>query len=230
MPSVYGVNLTPAQLRIVGSLIEKEMATPDSYPLTMNALLASCNQTSNRAPVVRFDEPTVANTLENLKAMGVVRVVHSRSNRAEKYRHVLGEVIDVGPAELALLCVLMLRGPQTASELRIRTERLHPFAHADAVEDALRTLTGRENPLVVRLERQAGQREARWAQLLGGQPVVDPVPGVHPEAAARMSQSDRIAALEAGMQELHRRLDAMSADHEALMARVDRPPGAPPPA
>jgi len=218
------VNLTPAQLRIVGSLIEKEMATPDAYPLTMNALLASCNQSSNRTPVVRFDEATVSNTLENLKAMGVVRVVHSRSNRGEKYRQVLGEVVDAGPGELALLCVMMLRGPQTASELRVRTERLHPFDGPDAVEDALRTLTGREQPLVVCLERQAGQREARWAHLLAGQPMIEPLPGVRSDVAARMSQSDRIAALEAGMQELHQRLDALRADHDAVLARLDVPP------
>lgn len=214
------MKLTPAQLRIVGSLIEKEMATPDNYPLTMNGLLAACNQTSNRSPVVRFDEATVSNTLENLRAMGVVRVVYSRSNRADKYRHVLHEVLALEPPDLAVLCVLMLRGPQTVSELRIRTERLHPFASVDEVEGVLDRLAERDEPLVTRLERQAGQREARWAQLLGNQPAVEaPTP---PQSATtpRLSQGDRVAALEASIQDLYDRLAALRAEHEALVSRL----------
>ncbi len=137
------MNLTPAQARIVGSLIEKEMATPDGYPLTMNALLAACNQTSNRNPVTRLDEATVGNALENLRAMNLVRIVYSRSNRADKYRHALDEMLAVEPEHLALLSVLMLRGPQTAGELRSRTERLFPFADQEEVDEALRQLAGR---------------------------------------------------------------------------------------
>ena len=162
------MNLTPVQSRVVGCLIEKEMATPDNYPLTMNALLAACNQTSNRNPVTRFDEATVSTALEHLRAANVVRIVYSRSNRADKFRHVLDEVLALEPRHLAVLSVLMLRGPQTGSELRARTERLHPFADQDEVDEALRDLAGRDEPLVARLERQPGQKESRWAHMLGG--------------------------------------------------------------
>ncbi|MGH9267019.1 MAG: DUF480 domain-containing protein, partial [Acidimicrobiales bacterium] len=122
------------QVRIVGSLIEKEMATPDNYPLTMNALLAACNQTTNRSPVVSYNEPTLSLALENLRAEQVVRIVYSRSNRAPKWRHVLDDVLGLDRAERALVSVLMVRGPQTAAELRARCERLHPFA-SDAEVD-----------------------------------------------------------------------------------------------
>src|ERR671916_2486277 len=108
------MQLTPVQVRVLGSLIEKERTTPDNYPLTMNGLLAACNQTTNRNPVTRLDEATVGNALVNLRADNVVRIVYSRSNRADKYRHALGEILPVEPEHLALLSVLMLRGPQTA--------------------------------------------------------------------------------------------------------------------
>src|SRR3982751_4962629 len=106
-------------------MIEKEFLTPDNYPVSMNALLSACNQSSNRDPVVRFDEATVSNALENLKSNGVARVVYARGMRVDKYRHVLHEALALEPPELAVLCVLMLRGPQTAAELRMRTERMH---------------------------------------------------------------------------------------------------------
>src|SRR3954452_11001275 len=136
--SLTPVNLTPVQSRVVGCLIEKEMATPDNYPLTMNALMAACNQTSNRNPVTKLEEPTVENALQNLRAMNVVRIVYSRSNRADKFRHVLDEMLALEPYHLAVLSVLLLRGPQTAGELRSRTERLHPFATQEEVDDVLR--------------------------------------------------------------------------------------------
>ncbi len=138
------MKLTPVQSRIVGCLIEKEMATPDNYPLTMNGLLAACNQTSNRNPVTKLDEATVSNALLNLRSDNVVRIVYSRSNRADKYRHVLDEIYALEPEHLAVLSVLMLRGPQTAGELRSRTERLHAFASQEEVDETLRQLAGRQ--------------------------------------------------------------------------------------
>jgi uncharacterized protein len=213
------VNFTPVQSRIVGCLIEKEMATPDNYPLTMNALLAACNQTSNRNPVTKLEEPTVSNALENLRAMNVVRIVYSRSNRADKYRHVLGEMLALEPEHLALLAVLMLRGAQTASELRMRTERLHPFADQDEVDDALRQLAGRNEPLVARLERRPGQKENRWAHLLGGD-LAEALAGDDEPEHRPTPRTDRIAALEDAVAGLRADLDRLRAAHHDLVVRL----------
>jgi uncharacterized protein len=216
------VNLTPVQSRIVGCLIEKEMATPDNYPLTMNALLAACNQTSNRNPVTKLEEPTVSNALENLRAMQVVRIVYSRSNRADKFRHVLDEMLGLEPAHMALLSVLMLRGPQTASELRSRTERLHPFASQDEVDQALRELAGRNEPLVARLERRPGQKENRWAHLLGGD-LAEALAGDDddgPDDARPTQRTDRIAVLEDAVAELRADLERLQASHRRLVEKL----------
>ncbi len=218
------MNLTPVQSRIVGCLIEKEMATPDNYPLTMNALLAACNQTSNRTPVTKLEEPTVSNALENLRAMQVVRIVYSRSNRADKFRHVLGEMLGLEPEHLALLSVMMLRGPQTLNELRTRTERLHPFASLEEVEDALRELAGRNEPLVARLERRPGQKESRWAHLLGGD-LAEVLAGDDDDQAddvrhSSSSRSDRLAALEEEVADLRADLERLQASHRNLVAKL----------
>ena len=222
------MNLTPVQARIVGCLIEKEMATPDNYPLTMNGLLAACNQTSNRNPVTRLDEATVSNALENLRAENVVRIVYSRSNRADKYRHVVGEMLALEPEHLALLSVLMLRGPQTSSELRSRTERLHPFADQQHVDDALRQLADRNPPLVARLERRPGQKENRWAHLLGGDlgEVLaaddddEPAPDRRPTPRV-----DRLGALEEAVADLRAELESLQAAHRELVIRLGQTDG-----
>ena len=217
------MNLTPVQSRIVGCLIEKEMATPDNYPLTMNALLGACNQTSNRNPVTHLEEPTVSNALENLRATQVVRIVYSRSNRADKFRHVLGEMLGLEPEHLALLSVMMLRGPQTVNELRTRTERLHPFASLEEVEDGLRLLAGRNEPLVARLERRPGQKESRWAHLLGGDLAevladVDDDPG--DESRPSASRTDRLAALEETVADLRADLERLQSAHRTLVSKL----------
>lgn len=231
------VNLTPVQARIVGCLIEKEMATPDGYPLTMNALLAACNQSSNRNPVTRLDEATVGNALENLRVLKVVRIVYSRSNRADKFRHVLDELMALEPGELAVLSVLMLRGPQTASELRSRTERLHPFADQEEVDGALLRLARGEEPLVARLDRQPGQKEGRWAHRLGGDLAEVLSPPDHERATghdhtdgdgrmageARAARADRIAALEEAVETLRADLDRLRGAHRSLVARLGEP-------
>jgi len=219
------VNLTPVQSRIVGCLIEKEMATPDNYPLTMNALLSACNQTSNRNPVTHYEEPTVSNALENLRALNVVRIVYSRSNRADKFRHALGEMLALEPEDLALLSVLMLRGPQTAGELRSRTERLHPFATQEEVDDALRRLAGRNEPLAARLERRPGQKESRWAQLMGGDLAEalagdDDEPSDGPRPSPR---TDRLAALEDAVADLRTAFDRLLESHRRLAAKLGEP-------
>ena len=225
--------LTPVQSRIVGCLIEKEMATPDNYPLTMNALLAACNQTTNRHPVTHLEEATVSNALLNLRSDNYVRIVYSRSNRADKYRHVLHEELALEPEHLALLSVLMLRGPQTASELRARTERLHPFASQEEVDDALRQLAGRREPLVARLERRPGQKESRWAHLLGGdlaEVLGDDEDDAEPDAPGRSApRVDRLAALEDTVAVLRADLDRLQAAHHDLVVRLGEDVGGEPP-
>ena len=157
-----------AERRILGTLIEKEATVPDTYPMTLKGLLAGCNQKNNREPVTDLDTFTVQRSLDGLKGRGVVRFVHpSHGARSTKFRHVLDEMLGLSPGELALVSVLFLRGPQTLSELRTRTERAHAFESLDAVEATLESLAGRDEPLVVHLERRPGQKETRWMHLLG---------------------------------------------------------------
>lgn len=163
------MDLTPEEVRVLGALAEKQLTTPQYYPLTLNALVNACNQTSNRHPVVRYDDATVERALASLRERGLVRTVLSPGNRAPKYRHVLEEQLTLVREELAVTTVLLLRGPQTVGELRTRTERMHPFSSLEEVEAALdRLATRHEEPLARRLERQPGQKEARYEHLLGG--------------------------------------------------------------
>lgn len=161
------VELTAEEARVIGSLAEKALATPQYYPLTANALLAACNQSNNRDPVVTYDAATVETAMQGLRERGFARVIHAGGgNRTTKYRHVLDEALGVDGRELALLTVLLLRGPQTLNELRTRTERLADFDGAAAVEHDLQRLADRDEPLVVFLEREPGRREPRWATTL----------------------------------------------------------------
>lgn len=161
------MELTPIEARVVGCLVEKQRTVPDTYPLSLNALVTACNQSSNRDPVVSYDEATVVAAIDSLKAQGVARIVHpSAGSRATKYRHVLDEALGLEDGPLSVLAVLLLRGAQTAAELRTRTERMHPFADMEELESALTVLASRDEPLVQRLERRPGEREARWIQLL----------------------------------------------------------------
>ncbi len=164
----------PAELRVLGCLIEKQRTTPDVYPLSLNALRLACNQSTNRDPVVAYDEPTIRDALQRLSSRGWARLASGRGSRAVKYRHLFDEALGVSGAEISLLAVLMLRGPQTVGELKSRTERLHPFDSTAEVDETLRGLAERE--LVVRLERRPGQKEERWSQLLGGDGEAAPAP------------------------------------------------------
>ena len=211
---VRAIELTPVQQRVVGALVEKELTTPDNYPLSMNALLAACNQTTNRDPVVTLDEKTVGNALENLKAGGLTRVVYSKGMRVDKYRHVLHEALQLDRGELALLAVLMLRGPQTAAELRTRTERMHAFPDDDP-DDVERTLERlAERDLAQLLPRQPGQKGQRWAHRLGTPAAsAEVAPPEPPQPAAQLvvpapdPGPDRITQLEARIAALEARLD-----------------------
>jgi len=160
---------TAVEIRVLGSLVEKQLTTPDQYPLTSKALLAACNQRSNREPVVDLSERDVDDAMLELRPDGLARTV--TGGRAHRHRHVLDEALGLDQRALALLSVLMLRGPQTVGELRIRTERMADFIDLDEVESTLEVLAARDDGLVRRLERRPGQKEPRWAHLLGGEPV-----------------------------------------------------------
>src|SRR4051794_1523591 len=187
--------------------MEKERTVPDTYPMTLKGLTSACNQSSSRWPVVSYDEGLVQRTLDGLKTDGCVRFVHpSHGERSTKFRQVLDERLGLEPDEAAVVCVLLLRGPQTSSELRTRTERLYPFAGGDEVEGVLRRLAGRDEPLVRLLERRPGEREARWVHLLSGEP----------DLAAFESSAPRAASASAGSSALEARV----ADLEAKVARL----------
>lgn len=195
-------------MRVVGSLVEKQVTTPDYYPLTMNALVHACNQISNRDPVVQYGEPEVADAVDSLRAKNLVYIFYGADSRVPKYKHMAREVWGLSPAELAALCVLMLRGPQTVGEVRGRTGRLHEFADLREVEETLDGLARRDDPLVTKLPRQAGRKEARYAHLLSGQPVVEDEAEGQASAAPRASASsragegERVARLEAEVERL----------------------------
>jgi hypothetical protein len=159
------VNLNPAEIRVLGCLLEKQRTTPDAYPLSLNALRLACNQATNRDPVLDYDDAAIRDALHRLQRRGYTRLASGAGSRAAKYRHLLAEALPMADDEQAVMCVLMLRGPQTPGELKQRCERLHPFAELAAVHDTLGRLIARE--LVVQLERRPGQKEERYAQLLG---------------------------------------------------------------
>jgi uncharacterized protein YceH (UPF0502 family) len=193
--------LSPEEVRVVGALVEKQVTTPEYYPLTLNALRQACNQLSNREPVVAFDERTVVWALESLRDRKLVRAVTTADGRVPKYRHVLDEALGLKSPEMAVMCVLMLRGAQTVGEIRTRTERLYPFSALSFVETTLEDLMTREGaPLVLKLPRQSGQKESRYAHLLGGevQAVAEGAEGVEAESPreARGAGSERVARLE----------------------------------
>jgi uncharacterized protein YceH (UPF0502 family) len=179
------VDLTATEIRVLGCLIEKQRTTPDTYPLTLNALRMACNQSTARDPVVRYDDATVRDAMTRLSRRRWARL--AGGGRAPKFRHLLDEALTRAPDELAVLCVLMLRGPQTPGELKQRTDRLHPFADLAAIHETLRRLIDRE--LVLQLERRPGQKEERYAQRLGEDAQVQEAPApaayVPAPAAAR---------------------------------------------
>jgi hypothetical protein len=205
--------LSREEVRVVGCLAEKEMTTPDSYPLTLNALVAACNQTTNRDPVVRYDDETVRDTIDSLRVRSLARFVHQPGSRGTKYKHVLDEHLELDRPALAVLTVLLLRGPQTSGELRTRCDRMHQFPTPDDVDAVLDELAARADPLVIRLERQPGQKEARCAHLLGGAPDLGAAPAFADRpvrsASSGPSLSERVAALEAAVAELRAAVDQL---------------------
>jgi len=216
MPLTEPILLTFAQARVLGALIEKEVTTPDYYPLSLNALINACNQRSNREPVTDLDEEAVRQALHGLEDLHLAGRARGADGRVTKYEHWLGEVFNFNRAEAALLCVLLLRGPQTPGELRGRTERLHSFDELTDVVAGLQKLMEREPALAAILPRQPGTKESRYAHLLsGGVEAVSAaenalgrrasVPVAEPDPA----QEDRIARLEATVAELRQEITAL---------------------
>jgi uncharacterized protein YceH (UPF0502 family) len=198
-PDAPALQLAPLEARLLGSLIEKEVTTPEYYPLTLNALLAACNQKNNRAPVLTLDEESLARGIVSLQDKGLLESFAGASARTLKYRERLCARLGLAPDERAVLCELLLRGPQTPGELRTRAERMHPFASLEEVQATLSRLAARA--LVAELPRQPGQKETRVAHLLGDPPPAaeGPLSGVPPPpaVAAARSEAARVAALEA---------------------------------
>jgi len=214
--------LTHVEVRVLGSLVEKAATTPDTYPLTLSALVAACNQLTNREPVMQLDEDTVSSAIVTLRRRSLLRAIQPAGSRVTKYQHLLNEALDLDVAELAVVCVLMLRGPQTLAELHTRTARLADFSNPERLEQVLDALLARDSgSLVVLLPKRPGQKEPRYAQLLGG-PVSDAdwpataapaAPSTAPVAAR--AESD----LERRVQQLEQELADLRAEFSAFKAQ-----------
>ncbi len=201
------------ELRVLGCLLEKQRTTPDQYPLSLNALRLACNQTTNRDPIVSFEEREIHEALQRLARRGWTRLASGAGSRAAKYRQLFEQELGLADADAAVICVLLLRGPQTPGELKQRTDRLHRFVGLDEVVETLDALAGRD--LVERLERRPGQKEERYRHLLGGdEPDAAPSQGDEPATATERvdhpSLAARVAALETHVAQLRHELRALS--------------------
>jgi uncharacterized protein len=196
MPTI----LNDVEIRVLGSLVEKEITTPEYYPLTLHSLTVACNQRNNRNPVTSYDENTVARALESLREKNLSYVFHGSSSRVPKYKHVMTEVMHLDPKELAIIGALMLRGPQTVGELRGNASRFYEFPGLEEVEATLNALISKEpEPMVVRLTRQPGQKDVRYVHLLSGPPSPELLMEVETHSRTsqpRRSESDKVEKLE----------------------------------
>lgn len=219
--------LSPNEARVLGALVEKEITTPDYYPMTLNALTAACNQKSNRDPVLALSEQDVVQAFDEARKKALARMVEAGASRVPKYRHRLAETLQLTPPQLAILCELFLRGAQTLGELRSRAERMHPFASLTEVEAVLTELSSAEHPataaagtpLVVRLPRQAGQKEARYTHLLCGIPTAqEPFVSAPSQSNA---DAERLNALEEEISALKQELSALREDFYVLKRQLE---------
>ncbi|MBT3605435.1 MAG: YceH family protein [Candidatus Latescibacteria bacterium] len=202
--------LSPVEARIIGALMEKERTTPGNYPLSLNALTNACNQKSNRNPVMDISEDLIAGALDGL---GFHRKLTKRQlsedSRVPKYRHDITDVFSLSPQEYAVICVLLLRGPQTLGEIRGRTERLYNFENLETVEQTLTELANREDPLVKQLPRQPGRKEARYGHLLSGEIEVEEIDIVEPAVLEIRAENERVDKLELEVQSLREEQQAL---------------------
>lgn len=207
------MDASPVELRVLGSLIEKQRTTPDQYPLSLNALRLACNQATNREPVVDLDEAEIRQALERLSRRGWARLASGPGSRVAKYRHLLEDALGRVPSQIALLAVLMLRGPQTPGELKTRVERLYPYGSVDEVVRTLETLA--EHELVLKLPRRAGQSQDRWEQLLGGAEEEE-----GEGKAASAAEGERVAPAQSPLEERVARLEEQVAELQQALARI----------
>lgn len=204
--------LNEYELRALGALVEKQIATPDYYPMTLNSLVNACNQKNHRDPVVSYDETIVARALDSLREKNLAYVFHGSEARAPKYGHLFHKAFELSEAEVPLMCVLILRGPQTSGELRSRTQHLRGFESLAEVETLLQGLSLRDNPLIVKLPRQPGSRESRFAHLLGGPVEVEQreaPPYQAPSIQKAQAENDKIAKLEEEIVSLRQELSEL---------------------
>jgi uncharacterized protein len=221
------VDADAVEVRVLGCLIEKQRTTPEVYPLSLNALRLACNQSTNRDPVVAYDEPTIRAGLDRLARKGWARLASGPGSRAAKYRHLFEEALRLSDGEVAVLCVLMLRGAQTPGELKQRAQRLHPFATLDELEAVLAGLIERE--LARRLPRRPGQKEVRYEQLLGGGSADEGFEGPSPDDGepVRVAREaggeggDRLAELERALRELRAEVAALRDELASVRGRED---------
>jgi uncharacterized protein len=216
------MNLSAAEIRVLGCLLEKQRTTPDTYPLSLNALCLACNQSTNRYPVVDYDQATVRDALHRLERRGFTRLASGAGSRAPKYRHLLDEALPLDSAEKAVMCVLMLRGAQTPGELKQRTERMHPFGQLAAVHETLGPLIERE--LAIDLGRRPGQKEERYAQLLEQQAEQEPELDAAQGAAAERANALRGAPVADGeLDQLRERVTRLEREIGDLRAAMRNP-------
>ncbi len=216
--------LTPIEVRVLGSLIEKQITTPEYYPLTLNALVAACNQKNNRSPVTSYTESEVDDALSALRDKNLAYVFHGSTSRVPKYKHVVPEVMHLSPAEVAAMCVLMLSGPQTLGEIRTRGSRLYEFSGLEEVEQTVRELANKEDePMVIKLPRQPGQKDARFVHLLSGPPEME-VTAEAPTTSRshrRADEPDRINKLEEQVQGLTEQVESLSTQFEEFKKQFE---------
>ncbi len=214
--------LNEIEVRVLGSLVEKQLTTPEYYPLTMNALTAACNQKSNREPVMSLGETEIQSAIDRLRDLNLVYLFYGSGSRTVKYKHMIPSVYELDPAGTAVMTVLMLRGPQTIGEIRDRTGRLFDFRDLNEVQTALDDLTKRDEPLILRLERQPGQKEARYAHLLSGEIDLSKlaVPAERTGGSASAS-SERIEKLEGEVERLSTELAEFKAQFEEFKKQFD---------
>ncbi len=212
------MELSSAETRVLGCLIEKERTTPENYPLSLNSLISACNQLTNREPILTLGDREVEDALDSLRQKKFATVIFGAGSRVQKYRHTLADIYNFSPQEYALLCVLLLRGPQTAGELRQRAERMAPFAALADAENALNAMAEGGEPLVRLLPARPGQKERRYVQLLSGEPAEPAVADV--PAPGAPTSGTRLEALEGEVATLRGELTELRASLEDLRRQL----------
>lgn len=213
--------MSPIEVRVLGSLIEKQITTPEYYPLTLNSLTAACNQKNNRNPITTLAESEVEDALYTLREKNLAYVFHGSTSRVPKYKHVAPENLHLTPPELAAMCVLMLSGPQTVGEIRTRGYRLYEFSGLEEVDDTLRALKTKDEPMVVSLPRQPGQKEARFAHLLSGEPEIEMSETTSERQPRRANDPDRVTKLEEQVQTLTQQVENLTTQFEEFKKQFE---------